>query len=341
MPLGLPDQQRSGTTALCVPASKHMLRSCSSARLCQNIRDAYKDIRGVRHPQPCALAAPRAAGRRGGRGARQRRRGGAALARRRGACRRAVPERPGARGPRAARLRPGAGGCSEGACCARRACAQAVRGCSGRTCCAQVQGAGPAGGRAGVRLRACLAPRFFGRELPAAAAAARAALLARLPQAGPGDAAGAWPAGDGGAAGPGPGAAEGADRAPRGAWAEDAAADGAADDAGGAAPADAPGLRDLVYGLMRPTAWTAEASEPPGAGPSAPPRCLPLAPTLGCPREPTPMAAAARCKLLVSNTRKPQRAGASPSLRLGRGAPARGRAQPVSLPHAWLLVTNY
>jgi len=137
---------------------------------------------------------------------------------------------------------------------------EAARGCSGCTRCAQVQGAGPPGGRAGVRLRAWLAPRFFERELPAAAATARAALLARLPQAGCDDAVGAWPAGDGSAAGLAAGAAEGA--APRGAWADEAAASGAA-------PADAPGLRDLVYGLMRPTAWTAEAIEPPGAGPAA------------------------------------------------------------------------
>ena len=34
---------------------------------------------------------------------------------------------------------------------------------------------------------------------------------------------------------------------------------------GGGAPADEPGLRDWVYGLMRPATWTAEASEPPGA----------------------------------------------------------------------------
>ena len=110
-----------------------------------------------------------------------------------------------------------------------------------------------------VSLSAWLQPAFFAPDAPPAVAAARAALLGSLGPSRPGPLAqvSAEPALAAHARGSRDGGAD---------WQADECK-GLMDWQAGATPPDEPGLRDLVYGLMRPLSQVAEATEPAGALP--------------------------------------------------------------------------
>lgn len=111
-----------------------------------------------------------------------------------------------------------------------------------------------------VHFSARLQPAFFTPGAPPAVAAARAALLDSLGPNRPGPPAQV-------SAVPGLAAlariAQGGEGDQRGAEYEEPMEWQA-----GATPPDEPGLRDLVYSLMRPLSWVAEAAEPAGSLPA-------------------------------------------------------------------------